>query len=112
MSPDRLAAGQAADSLVYHSLENRGSQIFLGSAVVDQRLDISFRENSASGGNGIKGLIVFCVFIKTGSVCLQKRRHLVDVGTCAAGADTVHTLFYVASFKIDDLGVLASKLNG
>ena len=36
MSPDRLAAGKTADGLINHCLENRGSQIFLGSSVIDQ----------------------------------------------------------------------------
>ena len=40
MSADRLAAGQAADGLVDNRLENGGGQVFLGRALVDQRLDI------------------------------------------------------------------------
>ena len=70
MSPDRLAAGQTTDGLIYHCLENGGSQIFLGSTVIDQRLDICLGKNAAPGGNGIKRFIIFCVFVKTRGVCL------------------------------------------
>ena len=40
VSADRLSAGQAADSLVDNCLKNGGGQIFSGSALIDQRLDV------------------------------------------------------------------------
>ena len=45
-------------------------------------------------------------------VGLEQGGHLVDEGTGTAGADAVHPLFHIAAFKVDDLGVLAAKLNG
>ena len=57
-------------------------------------------------------LVIFGVFIQTGGICLQKRRHLVDKGTGTAGTDTVHTLLHISAFKIDDLCVLAAELDG
>ena len=54
MTPDRLAAGQTADGLVDHSLENRGRQIFLRGTFVDQRLDIRFCEYAAAGCDGVR----------------------------------------------------------
>ena len=52
------------------------------------------------------------VFVESGCIGLQKRSHLVDERTGAAGADTVHTLLHIAAFKIDDLGILTAELDG
>ena len=112
MSPNRFTTGKTADGLIYHCLENGSSQVLFRSSVIDQGLDICFGKNTASGCNGIKGLIIFCIFVQPWSVCLKERRHLVDEGTGTAGTDAVHALFYVASFKVNDLGVFASQLNG
>ncbi len=51
VSPDGFSAGQAADGLVYHSLENGGREVFLCSSLVDQGLDVGFGEHTAAGGN-------------------------------------------------------------
>ena len=53
MSPDGLSAGQAADGLVDNCLEDRGCQVFLGRALIDQGLDVGLGENTAAGGDGI-----------------------------------------------------------
>ena len=53
-----------------------------------------------------------CILIKSRCVSLKKGSHLVDEGTCATGTDTVHTLLNISVLKIDDLGILATKLNG
>ncbi len=42
---------------------------------------------------------------------LQKTGHLIDKRTGAACADTVHTLFDVAVFKINDLGIFTAQLD-
>ena len=53
-----------------------------------------------------------CILVKSRCVSLKKGSHLVDEGTCATGTDTVHTLLNISVLKIDDLGILATKLNG
>ena len=111
VAPDRLAAGQAADGLIDHSLEDGGRQILLGCPVVDQRLYIGFCKDTAAGGDGVDGLIMGRVLVKAGRVGLQKSGHLVDEGAGAAGADTVHSLLDAAG-EVDDLGVLAAQLDG
>jgi len=63
VSPDGFSTGKTTDGLVYYSLKNRGGKIFLGCAIVDQRLDIRFGKYAAAGGNRIKGLIIFCLLI-------------------------------------------------
>ena len=112
MSPDGLAAGQAADGLVDDSLKNRRGQVFLGRALVDQWLNIGFGKYAAAGGDGVKRLIIFRVFVQSGGVRLEKRRHLVDEGAGAAGADAVHALLYVPALEINDFRVLAAQLDG
>ena len=112
MAADRFAAGQTADGLVDNCLENRSRQIFLGGTFVDQRLDIGFCKYAAAGGNRIDCLVIFGIFIQTGSVCLKQGSHLVNKRTGTAGTDAVHTLFDIAAFKINDLGILAAKLDG
>ena len=54
---------------------------------------------------------MLCIFVQTGSVALQKRCHLIDKGAGSACTDSVHTLLNVSVFKINDLCVLAAKLN-
>ena len=49
VSPDGLAAGQSADGLVDHGLENRSGQVFLGGTVIDQRLNIGLGKYAAAG---------------------------------------------------------------
>ena len=112
MAADGFAAGKAGDRLIDYRLENGRGKIFLGRALIDQRLDIRFGKYAAARRNGIKSFVILRVFVQTGSVRLEKRGHLVDKGTCSSGADAVHTLFDIAALKIDDLGVLAAQLDG
>ena len=55
---------------------------------------------------------MFCIFIQACGIGLKKRCHLVDEGTGTSGADTVHTLFHVAAFKINDFRILTAQLDG
>ena len=70
MSADRLTAGQTADGLVDHCLENRGGKVFFGCTVIDQWLDIGFGKNTAAGCDGVKCFIIFGIFVQTCSICL------------------------------------------
>ena len=100
------------DDIIDNSLKNRCSQIFLGRSFIDQRLDVGLCEDAAPCRDGIHGFVAFGIFVQAGSVGLQKGRHLVDEGTCAAGANAVHTLLHVSSFKINDLCVFPAQLDG
>ena len=111
MAANRLTAGQSADGLVYDSLEDRGRKILLGGSFIDERLDIGLGKDAAAGRNGIERLITFRIFIQTGCIGLKKRSHLIDKGAGASGADTVHTLFYIAAFKIDDFGIFPAQFD-
>ena len=110
-TPDRLAASQAGNGLVHHRLENGSSQVGFGSALVDQGLNIRLGKHTAAGGNGIDLLIILGRVVQACGIGLQQRRHLVNEGASAAGADAVHPLLQAAG-EINDLGILAAQFDG
>ena len=63
MSANGFAAGQTGDSLVYHSLKDGGGQVFLGSAVIDQGLDVRFGKHAAACSNRVQRMIASGVFV-------------------------------------------------
>ena len=63
MSADRFSAGKATDGLIHNCLKNGGRKIFLGGTLIDQRLNIGFCENTASGSNRIERMVILCVFV-------------------------------------------------
>ena len=69
-----------------------------------------FEKESECGAFG-DYLEVLCIFVQSRSVCLKKGSHLVNKRTCAPCTDSVHTLFYISTFKIDDFRILTSELN-
>ena len=111
MAADRLTAGQTADGLVDHCLENGRRQILLGRTVVDQGLNIRLGKYAAAGRDGIKRLVILRVFVQSGRIGLQKRSHLIDEGAGSSGTDAVHPLLHISIFKIDDLRILTAELD-
>ena len=112
MTADRLAAGKTGNGLVYNCLENGSGKILLGGTVVDQRLDVSLGKYTAAGCDGVKRFVILRVFVQPGGICLKQGCHLIDERTGTSCADTIHTLFNIAAFEVDDLGILAAKLDG
>ena len=112
VAADRFTAGKTRNGLVDNCLENGSGKILFCCTVVDERLDIGFCEYTAACCDRINRLVMLRVFVESGCIGLQKRSHLVDERTGAAGADTVHTLLHIAAFKIDDLGILTAELDG
>ena len=111
VSANRFTACETTDSLVDNCLKNGGSQIFSCSTVIDERLDIRLCKYTTSCSNSVKCFVILCVFVKTGSVCLKKRCHLVNKRTCTTGTDTIHTLFNIPTFKINDFSIFTTELN-
>ena len=110
----RIGLPQARPLMVWLTTawKMEADKVLLCGALVDQGLDICLCKHAAAGGNGIKSFIIFRVFIQAGGIRLKKGSHLVDKGTRTSGTDTVHTLFDISAFKIDDLGVLTAQLDG
>ena len=103
VAADRFTAGKTRNGLVDNCLENGSGKILFCCTVVDERLDIGFCEYTAACCDRINRLVMLRVFVESGCIGLQKRSHLVDERTGAAGADTL---------KIDDLGILTAELDG
>ena len=112
MSADRFAAGKTADRLIDNCLENRSRQIFSGSTFVDQGLDICFGKYTASCSDRVDCLVIFGIFVQSCCISLDERCHLVDKRTGTTCTDTIHTLFYITAFKINDLRIFTAKLDG
>ena len=110
MAANRLTAGKAGDGLVHDRLEDRSCEVLAGRTLVDERLYVRLREHTAARRNRVNRLVALRVVVEAGGIRLEQRSHLVDEGTRAAGADTVHALVYAAG-KVDDLCVLAAELN-
>ena len=55
LAADGVAAGQAADGLFHHGLEDGGRQILAGRAFVEQRHHVGLGEDAAAGRDGIDG---------------------------------------------------------
>ena len=78
MAADGLAAGKARNGLVDDRLEDRGGEVGLRRALVDEGLDVRLGEHAAARGDGIYLLVVRGLAVKTRGVGLQKSGHLVD----------------------------------
>ena len=63
---DLSALRQSADRLVDDRLIDGGGDIRLGRALVDQRLDIRFREYAAARGDGVEVLMAQAQLIHLG----------------------------------------------
>ena len=63
---DLSALRQSADGLVDDRLIDGGGDIRLGRALVDQRLDIRFREYAAARGDGVEVLMAQAQLIHLG----------------------------------------------
>ena len=60
-----MTAGQSADSLIHHCLENRCCQIFNSCTLIDQRLNISFSKYTAPCRYRIDHRVFFRSFIQS-----------------------------------------------
>jgi len=70
VAADWFTAGKTGNGLVDDCLENRSGKILFCCTVVDERLDIRFCEYTAAGSDRVDRLIIFCIFIQTGSIRL------------------------------------------
>ena len=106
-----MAGCKTCDRLVDDSLKNRGSEVFLTRAIVDQRLNVSLGKNAAARGNRINVRISFCQFVQTVGIGFQQTCHLINEGPGSAGTRSVHFLFKRCAEK-RDFGIFAAKFNG
>ena len=110
MPTNRTPLRQIANGLVDHRLENRKRDVGFLHTVVNQRLDIRFREHAAAGRNRINLPPFFRQRIESQRVRRKKRRHVIDERTGAARAYTVHSLLRRAA-EIRDFRVLSAEFH-
>ncbi len=110
LAADRVPAGKPGDGLGGDRLEDRGGDVLVGGALVEQRLHIGLGEDAAARGDRVEVGVVGREGVQAGGVHLEQGRHLVDEGARAAGAGAVHTLLghWV---QVGDLGVLAAEFD-
>jgi len=111
IAADGMAAGEAGDGLVGNGLEDGGSHVLARRTFVEQRLHVRFGEDATTRRDGVDVRGALGEFVETCGVRLHERGHLIDEGTRAASAGTVHALLD-AIVEVDDLRILATKLDG
>ena len=105
------AAGQTADSLLHHSLQNGGRNVLAGHAAIEQGHNVRLGEHAAARSNGVEGCVTRGQGVEPSGVGIEQTGHLVDEGPCAAGTGFVHAQFHILP-EVEQLGVLAAKLHG
>ena len=110
LTPYLPSLGQAGDGLVDHGLEDARRDILFARPLVQQRLDIAFREHAAAGRDSVKFLVSEAQPVELVRRDAEQSGHLVDKSAGAAGTGAVHPFFQAASQK-DDLRVLAAQLH-
>ena len=111
LTADGVTAGQTADGLFHHGLEDGGRQILAGRAFVEQGHHVGLGEDTAAGRDGIDGGVTRGQRIETGRIGIQQAGHLVDEGPGTAGTGLVHAQIVRTIGKIKDLGVLAAQFH-
>ena len=110
MTANRTTTCQTGNSLCNNALENRCSNIFFFSPLVQKGLYVGLSEYATATSNRIQHRMVLSKLIQSRCVSVQKRGHLIDECAGTTSARTVHTLFD-AIIEVDDLSVFATKLD-
>ena len=105
-----MAAGQTGDGLVRDGLEDGGRNVLTRCTFIQERLHIRLSKDAAAARNRVDVLGTLGQRIQALCISLHQRGHLVDEGTGAAGAGTVHALLDTV-VEVYDLCVLAAELD-
>ncbi len=110
VSTDRLTARKTGNCLRNNGLKNRSRNILPSGSLVNQRLHIGLRKDTAPGRNRVNGGGTLCKLIQPGSIGLKQSSHLINEGTRTTCTGTIHPLLHTAA-EIRNLRILAAKLN-
>ena len=111
VAADGTAARQTRDGLGHDSLEDGSGHVLGAGALVEQRLDVGLGKDAAAAGDGIDGGGVGRELVEATGIGVEQGCHLIDERARTAGAGAVHALLD-AVIEVDDLGVLATQLDG
>ena len=93
VSADGATAGKTCNGLGCDRAEDRGREVLVRGALVDQWLDIRFREDTAARGDRIELGVRFGQRVQSRGVGVEQCGHLVDEGSGSTRTGSVHTLF-------------------
>ena len=110
VSADGSTASQTCNGLGCDRAEDRGREVLVRGALVDQWLDIRFRKDTAARGDGVKLGVCFGQRIEPRSIGVEKRGHLVDKGSGSTRAGSVHSLFR-GGVKVGELGIFTTQFD-
>ena len=110
VSADGATAGKTCNGLGCDRAEDRGRKVLVRSALVDQWLDIRFREDTAARGDRVELSVRFGQRVQSRGVGVEQRGHLVNEGTGSTRTGSVHSLLR-RGVQIGELGVFAAQLN-
>ena len=110
VSADGTTTGKAGNRLGCDRAEDRGREVLVRGALVDQWLDIRFRKDTAARGDGVKLGVCFGQRIEPRSIGVEKRGHLVDKGSGSTRAGSVHSLFR-GGVKVGELRIFTAQFD-
>ena len=93
VSADGATAGKTRDGLGCDRAEDRGREVLVSGALVDQWLDIRFREDTAARGDRVELSVRFGQRVQSRGVGVEQRGHLVDEGSGSTRTGSIHALF-------------------
>lgn len=71
---------------------------------------VRFGEYTAASRNRVQRIRAFGQFVEPYGIRMEQRRHLIDKGSCPAGAGAVHTML-VTACEICDFSVFAAQFD-
>ena len=110
VSANGATASKTRNGLGCNRAEDRGRKVLVRGALVDQWLDIRFRENTTARGDGVKLRVRFGQRVQSRGVGVEQRGHLVNEGTGSARAGSVHSLFR-GGVQIGEFCVFAAQFD-
>ena len=110
VSADGATAGKTCNGLGCDRAEDRGREILMSGALVDQWLDIRFREDTAARGDRVKLSVCFGQRVQSRGVGVEQRGHLVDEGSGSTRTGSVHSLFG-GGVKVGEFCIFAAQFD-
>ena len=110
VSADGATAGKTCNGLGCDRAEDRGRKVLVRGALVDQWLDIRFREYTAARGDRVELSVRFGQRVQPRGVGVEQRGHLVNEGTGSTRTGSVHSLLR-CGVQVGELGVFTAQLN-
>ncbi len=110
LTADRPAAREAGNGLDSHGVEDGRREIRRGGALIEQGLEVGFREHSTPGRDRVQVSMRRGEIVQPGGVGAEQGRHLVDERPGTPGTGTVHPLLR-GRLQVRDLGVFAAQLD-